>query len=83
VDVSKVWLGDRDPGGGTAMPPVQLRGGDVSSEALAYDFTRCDECGAHLEPESRLWGLCPACEQAAPRPESEPPRRTTRQTPPG
>ncbi len=21
----------------------------------------CDGCGARLEPEERLWGLCPAC----------------------
>jgi len=30
----------------------------------SYDFSRCDECGAPLEPESRLWGLCPACQSA-------------------
>ncbi len=45
-------------------PPLTYRGLD-----------RCDACGAPLEPEARLWGLCPACEAPAP------PDSPTRQTP--
>ncbi len=33
-----------------------------SMQKPAYDFTRCDECGAPLEHEDRLWGQCPACQ---------------------
>ena len=32
-----------------------------SPQALRYDFTKCDECGAELAPNDRLWGLCPEC----------------------
>jgi hypothetical protein len=36
--------------------------------APPYRFDRCDECGDPLEPEARLWGLCPACVTPSPTP---------------
>ena len=35
----------------------------MSPTGTPYSFDRCDGCGGPLEPESRLWGLCPACER--------------------
>lgn len=46
-------MADSDSGEATTAPP--------SPQALRYDFTKCDECGAELAPEDRLWGLCPQC----------------------
>jgi len=44
---------DADP---TADPEASQRPpGD------GYQFDRCDECGAELAPDDRLWGLCPQC----------------------
>ncbi len=37
-----------------------------------FDFTRCDECGDALEPESRLFGLCADCEREIRRPPKKP-----------
>jgi len=38
-------------------------GRPMTAPGTPYSFDRCDGCGGPLEPESRLWGLCPACER--------------------
>lgn len=48
------------------MSPVRTAGGNVKQPELAFrGFEFCDGCGAKLEPESRLSGLCPACQEKA------------------
>ncbi len=46
--------------------------------ATAYDFTRCDQCGAPLAPEDQLWGLCPSCQEGSPMQSRKPARTESR-----
>ncbi len=45
----------------------------MTRAGTTYDFTRCDECGAELEP-GNFWGICGKCEE---KPAAQPePRRS-------
>lgn len=34
---------------------------DMTLDLVFTRFDLCDGCQAQLEPEAKLWGLCPAC----------------------
>jgi len=63
VDLPPVWCREADGRVGPQVSGLRLSGGDVTATGPTYAFDRCDECGAPLEPESRLHGLCSACER--------------------
>ena len=52
-----------EPVEGYLRAGLEIRSEPMSPTGTPYSFDRCDGCGGPLEPESRLWGLCPACER--------------------